>query len=229
MNDNAYIRVEGLLRFFRKGSHVINVLNGLSLDIRKGESVGIIGASGSGKSTLLHLLGGLDRPQEGSIYYGSQDICKANDRELALFRNLKIGFVFQFHYLLPEFTTLENVMMPSLLSSVKLPGIRNRAEELLDIVGLGDRLDHKPGELAGGEQQRVAVARALMMSPEVLLADEPTGDLDPQTGEKIIELFCRLKESMGITMVIATHNMELTKTMDRIMLLRRGQLESYRM
>ena len=229
MSDSPYIRVEGLSRFFKKGPHVINVLDSLNLDIRRGESVGIIGASGSGKSTLLHLLGGLDRPQSGSIYYGDKDICKADDKELALFRNLKIGFVFQFHYLLPEFNTLENVMMPSLLSSARLPDTRERARDLLEIVGLGNRLDHKPGELAGGEQQRVAVARALMMSPDVLLADEPTGDLDPATGEKIIELFCRLKESMGITMVIATHNMELTKTMDRIMLLRRGRLESYRM
>ena len=228
MKDDAFIRVKDLHRSFTRGPLVINVLAGLDLDIMKGESVGIIGSSGSGKSTLLHLLGGLDRPQRGTIYYGRQDLCLIKDQELALFRNLKIGFVFQFHYLLPEFTALENVMIPALLSSREVPDVREKAESLLHMVGLRERMTHKPGELAGGEQQRVAVARALMMSPEVLLADEPTGNLDPATGARIIELFGSLRESVNITMVIVTHNMELAKAMDRVMLLKRGRLEVYK-
>jgi len=150
-----------------------------------------------------------------------------NDREIALFRNKQIGFVFQFHFLLPEFTAVENVMMPALVSEKKTDETMNRALYLLESVGLKDRISHKPGELSGGEQQRVAIARSLMMSPKVLLTDEPTGDLDPATGQKIIELFSELKNVMGVTMITATHNMELAKTMDRIMILTGGHLELF--
>jgi lipoprotein-releasing system ATP-binding protein len=191
----------------------------------KAEGIAIVGVSGSGKSTLLHLLGGLEKPDRGTIVYGDRDISVMSSKEIALFRNKKIGFVFQFHYLLPEFTALENVMVPALLSSRTSRPIRDRAESLLDVVGLKDRLTHKPGELSGGEQQRVAIARSLMMSPEILLADEPTGDLDPETGLKIIELFSHVRRSLAITMIVATHNMELSRVMERVLVLKGGHLE----
>ena len=191
----------------------------------KSEGIAIVGASGSGKSTLLHLLGGLEKPDSGNIIYGASDISTMKDREIARFRNTKIGFVFQFHYLLPEFTALENVMVPALLSSNMSGPITARAEELLDLVGLKGRSTHKPGELSGGEQQRVAIARALMMSPGIILADEPTGDLDSETGHKVIELFTRLRTTLCVTLIIATHNMELARTMDKVLVLKGGHLE----
>ncbi|MFY9398347.1 MAG: ABC transporter ATP-binding protein [Desulfomonilia bacterium] len=212
---------------FRRGPALIEVLKGAGMEVNRGEGVAITGASGSGKSTLLHLLGGLERPEEGSIRYEGRDICRMDDRELTLFRNTSVGFVFQFHFLLPEFTALENVMIPALVRAKRQDEALPRARNLLEIVGLAERMEHKPGELSGGEQQRVAIARALMMSPRVLLADEPTGDLDPSTGRKIIDLFSHIKESLGVTMIIVTHNMDLAKTMDRILVLRGGILEPY--
>jgi lipoprotein-releasing system ATP-binding protein len=198
------------------------------MEVFKGEGVAVIGTSGTGKSTLLHLLGGLERSDKGSIFYDNHDITRMKDGDLAGLRNRKIGFVFQFHFLLPEFTALENVMIPALLSSWDKATIRKQALDLLHVVGLSERISHKPGELSGGEQQRVAVARALMMSPEILLADEPTGDLDPETGGKMIALFVQLKESLGITMIIVTHNHDLAQVMDRMLVLKGGVLEPYR-
>lgn len=227
MKDETAVIVEGLTKSFTRGPALIDVLKGVSLEVYEGEGIAVIGASGTGKSTLLHLLGGLERPDGGRIFYRDKDICRMSDKEIALFRNLKIGFVFQFHFLLPEFTALENVMIPALVRSKKSDGIRHRAMDLLENVGLIDRIEHKPGELSGGEQQRVAIARALMMSPEVLLADEPTGDLDPVTGTKVIDLLSQLKESMGVTMVVVTHNMDLARAMDRILVLKGGHLEPY--
>ena len=212
---------------FRRGPALIEVLKGAGMEVNRGEGVAITGASGSGKSTLLHLLGGLERPEEGSIRYEGRDICRMNDRELTLFRNINVGFVFQFHFLLPEFTALENVMIPALVRAKRQDEARPRAQSLLETVGLAERVEHKPGELSGGEQQRVAIARALMMSPRVLLADEPTGDLDPSTGRKIIDLFSHIKESLGVTMIIVTHNIDLAQTMDRILILKGGLLEPY--
>ncbi|HVN72174.1 MAG TPA: ABC transporter ATP-binding protein [Desulfomonilia bacterium] len=225
MKDDLVLIVEDLHKSFRKGPEVIEVLRGVNLDVRKAEGIAVVGASGSGKSTMLHLLGGLEKPNSGSITYSDCDISAMNERDIARFRNTKIGFVFQFHYLLPEFTALENVMVPALLSSKMSRQIRQRSEELLDMVGLADRRTHKPGELSGGEQQRVAIARALMMSPGILLADEPTGDLDPETGHKVIELFSGLKKTLFVTLIIATHNMELARTMDRVLVLKGGHLE----
>jgi lipoprotein-releasing system ATP-binding protein len=225
MKDESVLIVDDLHKSFRKGPEVIEVLRGVSMEAHRAEGIAIVGASGSGKSTLLHLLGGLEKPDRGTIVYGDRDVSAMADKEVAQFRNKKIGFVFQFHYLLPEFTAFENVMVPALLSSRMSLHIRQRAENLLEVVGLTDRMTHKPGELSGGEQQRVAIARSLMMSPEILLADEPTGDLDPETGLKIIELFSRLKQTLAITMIVATHNMELSRVMERVLVLKGGHLE----
>jgi lipoprotein-releasing system ATP-binding protein len=203
MKDDLVLTIEDLHKSFRKGPEVIEVLKGIDLDVHKSEGIAIVGASGSGKSTLLHLLGGLEKPDSGTIIYGTSDISAMKDREIARFRNTKIGFVFQFHYLLPEFTALENVMVPALLSANMSGPITARAEELLDLVGLKGRTTHKPGELSGGEQQRVAIARALM----------------------IIELFTGLRTTLNVTLIIATHNMELARTMDRVLVLKGGHLE----
>lgn len=228
MKDNTAVLVEGLTKSFTRGPAHIDVLKGISLEAFKSEGIAILGASGTGKSTLLHLLGGLERPDGGRILFEDKDICRMTDREIASFRNTRIGFVFQFHFLLPEFTALENVMVPALIHSKKKDdSIPVRAMELLSAVGLKDRVEHKPGELSGGEQQRVAIARALMMSPKVLLADEPTGDLDPGTGSHVINLLSELKSSMGVTMIVATHNMDLARAMDRVLVLKGGQLEPH--
>jgi lipoprotein-releasing system ATP-binding protein len=227
MNNEPLLRVNDLHKSFRKGTDSIEVLRGVSLEAHKAEGIAVVGSSGSGKSTMLHLLGGLEKPDRGEILYGEQKISAMNERDIALFRNRRIGFVFQFHYLLSEFTALENVMIPALLTEKMSPELRKRAEDLLDLVGLSNRMPHKPGEMSGGEQQRVAIARALMMSPEVLLADEPTGDLDPETGQKIIELFLDLRKTFSVTMITATHNMDLARVMDRVYVLKGGQLEPY--
>jgi lipoprotein-releasing system ATP-binding protein len=225
MRDERVLTVRDLHKSFRKGPEVIEVLKGVDLEAHTAEGIAIVGASGSGKSTLLHLLGGLEKPDTGSIVYGGSDISDMDEKAIARFRNTRIGFVFQFHYLLPEFTALENVMVPSLLCSGSITDATRRAEELLDMVGLGHRRFHKPGELSGGEQQRVAIARSLMMSPGIMLADEPTGDLDPDTGQKIIELFTGLRQRLDVTCLIATHNMELARTMDTVLVLKGGHLE----
>ncbi len=225
MRDERVLTVRDLHKSFRKGPEVIEVLKGVDLEAHTAEGIAIVGASGSGKSTLLHLLGGLEKPDAGSIVYGGNDISDMNEKEIARFRNTRIGFVFQFHYLLPEFTAQENVMVPSLLCAGSTTETTRRAGELLDMVGLAHRRFHKPGELSGGEQQRVAIARSLMMSPGIMLADEPTGDLDPETGQKIIELFTDLRQRLDVTCVIATHNMELARTMDTVLVLKGGHLE----
>ncbi|HOJ15085.1 MAG TPA: ABC transporter ATP-binding protein [Deltaproteobacteria bacterium] len=225
MRGEATLRAHGLHKSFRKGPETIVVLRGVDLEVHRGEGVAVVGASGSGKSTLLHLLGGLEKPDSGTIAYGADDITAMDEASMARFRNSRIGFVFQFHYLLPEFTALENVMLPALITSRVSAQVRKKAEGLLDMVGIAHRKTHKPGELSGGEQQRLALARALMMNPEVLLADEPTGDLDPETGLKIIELFGRLRKDLGVTLVVATHNPELARTMDRVLVLKGGHLE----
>ncbi len=228
MTDKApLINISNLHKSFKRGPETVNVLTGVDLAIESKESIAVIGASGSGKSTMLHLLGGLDHPDCGKIVYAGKDICAMPAREMAAFRNRMIGFVFQFHFLLPEFTALENVMMPALITARRKKELSERAEGLLETVGLSHRLQHKPGEMSGGEQQRVAIARALMMGPKVLLADEPTGDLDPATGTKIIDLFEQIRETMDVTMVIVTHNMELAKTMSRTLKLKGGHLEPY--
>jgi len=191
----------------------VEVLKGVDLTFSQGEKAAIVGASGVGKTTLLHVLGTLDRPTSGKVLYEGKDIFNLNEKDLALFRNREIGFVFQFHHLLPEFSALENTMMPCLIQGLPKREAASRAEAILNLVGLQERLSHKPGELSGGEQQRVAVARALVLGPKVLLADEPTGNLDTQTGESVFDLLQELNQIKGVTLIIVTHNLKLAEKM----------------
>lgn len=209
--------------FSNNGAEVV-ALDGVNLVIEHGETVGIIGVSGSGKSTLLHILGALDRPTSGTIHLDNTDLFKYSDEKLSDIRNREIGFVFQFHYLLPEFTALENVMLPCLINRSGKKEARNRAEEILNKVGLADRIHHKPGELSGGEQQRVSVARAVVQKPSIILADEPTGNLDLKTGLSIIDLFLKLNDEDDITLVIVTHDHNIANKMSRTITLSDGKI-----
>ncbi len=200
------------------------VLNGVDLDIRQGEMLAIVGASGVGKSTFLHILGALDRPTSGKIFYGNSDIFTLNANQIAAFRNEHVGFVFQFHHLLPEFSALENVLMPALIRRMDRAEAVERATAILSDVGLSGRLHHRPGELSGGEQQRVAVARALMLGPDVVLADEPTGNLDSHTGEAVHDLLLSINKRKNITFVIVTHNDKLAIRADRVLRMAEGKL-----
>jgi lipoprotein-releasing system ATP-binding protein len=216
VTDTPLVSARGLKKRFRIGPSEISILKGIDLDIAKGEMLSIVGASGVGKSTLLHLLGALDRPTEGTVLYGSDDIFKMDDGRLASFRNANIGFVFQFHHLLPEFTALENVFLPAMIAGKDAAAFEARAKEILAEVGLTERLNHRPGELSGGEQQRVAIARALMTGPAIILADEPTGNLDTHTAESVHDLLERLNKEKGLTTVVVTHNERLAGRADRI-------------
>ncbi len=207
------VRVVHMTKQFVIGAQVIEVLKDVDLTLGVGEMVTIIGASGAGKSTLLHCLGTLDLPSSGKILFDGVDIVELPPPELARFRNRTIGFVFQFHHLLPEFSALENVMMPALVARMPVREARSRAEHMLESVRMSHRLAHRPGELSGGEQQRVAIARALVMQPKLLLADEPTGNLDTRTSEEVHELLFQLNESQRITMLVVTHNMDLARQM----------------
>jgi lipoprotein-releasing system ATP-binding protein len=218
------IRAESLTKIYRSGGTEVVVFNNLSLAVRQGEQLAIIGESGAGKSTLLYLLGGLDRPTSGSIVYPRQDIASLSDGELASFRNRWVGFVWQNPSLLPEFTALENVMMPLLVRGIGRDEARRRAAGLLAEVGLESRTRHLSGELSGGEQQRVVLARALVTMPKVLLADEPTGNLDFRTGETIMNLLAELHASHNLTSVFVTHNLSLANRCDRVLELRKGCL-----
>ena len=200
------------------------MLNGIDLSINKGEVLAIVGASGVGKSTFLHILGGLDRPTSGKVLYGNVDVFTLDANRIARFRNEHVGFVFQFHHLLPEFSALENVMMPALIRGMNREQAGDSAAQMLNDVGLGGRLLHRPGEMSGGEQQRVAVARALMLSPDVVLADEPTGNLDVHTGEAVHDLLLSINKLKHITFVIVTHNDKLAIRADRVLRLTEGRL-----
>lgn len=207
-----------------RGTGRLMILNGVQLTLRPAERVAIVGPSGSGKSTLLHLLGGLDRPDSGSIRWSGEEITAWSSDRLALERNRHVGFVFQFHHLLPEFTALENVMMPALIAGNSGPDARERSRYLLDRLGMGERLDHRPAQLSGGEQQRVAMARALMNQPGLLLADEPTGNLDKQHSGLILDQLDELREEEKVSMLLITHDMELAASCDRQYRLRDGVL-----
>jgi lipoprotein-releasing system ATP-binding protein len=209
------IRVDDVYKHYTRQQAEIEVLRGIHMEVAAGEMVAIVGPSGAGKSTLLHLLGGLDRPTSGAIHYDDWALHQFRDEELADFRNRHIGFVFQFHHLLPEFSALENAMMPALIQHRALHEARREAQQLLRDVGLGDRLHHRPGELSGGEQQRVAVVRALVNAPDVVLADEPTGNLDQAMGQALQRLLRRLNEERGSTFIIVTHDREFAAQMDR--------------
>ncbi len=210
------------------GPVALNVLNGIDLDISRGEMLAVVGASGVGKSTLLHILGGLDRPTSGSVRYGETDVFGLDHDRLARFRNERVGFVFQFHHLLPEFTALENVMMPALIRGTGREAATAAASGVLAEVGLANRVHHRPGELSGGEQQRVAVARALMLAPDVILADEPTGNLDAHTGEAVHELLQKINKERSVTFIIVTHNDKLALRADRVLRMADGKLSRER-
>jgi lipoprotein-releasing system ATP-binding protein len=218
----AEIEIKNLTKTFVKDAQRIEVLKGLDLTVSAGESLAVLGVSGSGKSTLIHILGSLDRPTSGSMLFDGLDIFQWDEKRMARFRNQSIGFIFQFFNLLPEFTSLENTMMPALLHGMSRREAKERAQIILNEVGLGDRMTHKPGELSGGEQQRAAVARALIMEPEILLADEPTGNLDRSTGIKIEDILVNLNQTKSVTLIVVTHNKSLADRMSRRIGLRDG-------
>jgi lipoprotein-releasing system ATP-binding protein len=220
----AFLEARGVVKTYPVGGALLTVLRNLDLDVAAGEMVAIMGASGVGKSTLLHVLGGLDRVDQGTVTIEGIELTALPDAELVAFRNRRVGFVFQFHHLLPEFSALENAEMPMRIARMPIAEARPRAEELLRRVGLGERLVHRPGMLSGGEQQRVAVARALVMRPLVLLADEPTGDLDEATADSLHGLLREMHQAYGLTSIIATHNPRLAAACDRILRLEGGRL-----
>jgi len=221
----AFVQVSDLSKTYPVGGTALTVLRGLDLSLERGEMVAIVGASGVGKSTLLHILGGLDTLDAGSVRIADTDLAMLADADLVAFRNRHVGFVFQFHHLLPEFTALENAEMPMRIARAAATARRARATALLQRVGLGERLDHRPGMLSGGEQQRVAIARALIMEPALLLADEPTGDLDEHTAETLHDLLRGMHRERGLTSVIATHNPRLAAACDRVLRLEEGRLK----
>jgi len=220
----AFVEVRGLNKSYALQGRRLHVLRDLDLTVEKGEMVAVMGASGVGKSTLLHVLGGLDRPDNGEVRVGDIDVARVADQELVAFRNKYVGFVFQFHHLLPEFNAVENAEMPLRIARVPVAEARPRALALLERVGLGERIDHRPGMMSGGEQQRVAVARALVMQPALLLADEPTGDLDETTADALHQLLRDMHAEFGLTAIIATHNPRLANRCDRLLRLEGGQL-----
>jgi lipoprotein-releasing system ATP-binding protein len=221
-NKTPLIAIQNVFKTYGNGQKHVSALRGISFDIHEQEFLSIVGTSGAGKSTLLHMLGTLDRPSQGEVLYRGKNVFSLNDKELAQFRNQKIGFVFQMHYLLPEFSALENTMMPARIRGITTREAREKAETILLKMGLKERIHHKPGELSGGEQQRVAIARALVLKPEIILADEPTGNLDSETGKLIFDLLVQLNQEEKIVMVLVTHNDSLASQTPRIITLKDG-------
>jgi len=219
------LRAAGVCKSFRTGEGTIEVLRGVDLDVEGGERLAIVGASGVGKSTLLHVLGTLDHPSAGQVLFRGEDLFARDRSELARFRNASLGFIFQFHHLLPEFNAVENVMMPGLVGGRGYDEMHGRAVRLLEEVGLEHRIKHPVGKLSGGERQRVAVARALVLEPTLLLADEPTGNLDPKTGDQVLELLLEMNRSHGTALVVVTHSPELASRLNRRTVLVDGYLE----
>ena len=222
--DGSILDVSNLFKSFRQGEKVIEVLNGLDIDVKIGERIGIVGLSGSGKSTLLHILGGLEHPDAGKILIHGQNIVQMEETEIDHIRNAHLGFVYQFHHLLPDFSALENVSLPPLIRGASKSDAKMLSREILYKVGLEHREDHLPAELSGGERQRVAIARALVNKPSCILADEPTGNLDEKTARDVNDLMISLSESLGTSLVIVTHNSDLAERMDRVVMLQNGNL-----
>lgn len=220
----ALIRADSIVKAYPQGDGgELQIVRGMSLDIQDGEAICILGASGAGKSTFLQILGTLDRPQSGQLFFHDHNLLEMGDEELALFRNEKMGFVFQFHHLLAEFTALENVMIPSRIAGESVRDAKDKATELLYQMGLGSRIEHYPSQLSGGELQRVAIARALVRRPKVLFADEPTGNLDMQNSQRIQDLFFELKERMGLALVVVTHDLTFAQKFPKILRMKDGQ------
>lgn len=226
MTDQAVISTQQLAKSFTDGELQTHVLDNISLSVNKGDRLAIVGSSGSGKSTLLHIMGGLDTPTTGQVLINGQDIHALRSKAASRLRNQQLGFVYQFHHLLPEFTAVENVAMPLVIGGQTSKSAQEQSRELLEKVGLGHRLQHKPSELSGGERQRAALARALITEPACLLADEPTGNLDHRTAQAIFDLILQLNEDLGTALVIVTHDTELAGKMDRVMTLMDGALQS---
>ncbi len=223
--NKVIIETKGLYRYFYKDSVEIKVLENINLTIKERDKIAITGKSGSGKSTLLNLIGSLDTPTKGKIFFKGKDITNLTEDDLSIIRNKHIGFVFQFHYLIKELTAFENVILPGLIGKEDLKKIKQRADELFDDLELGDRKTHRPSELSGGEQQRIAIARALVNYPDVLLADEPTGNLDTKSTDKILDLLDKLQKKYNLTLVIVTHNNEIAKRCKRVVKLEDGQIK----
>ncbi len=221
----ALLEGQMIKKMYPMGDKHLEVLKGVDIEIQRGEALCIVGSSGAGKSTLLHILGTLDRPSLGKVLYKNQDLTRKNEDELAEFRNQNMGFVFQFHHLLSEFSAIENVMMPCRIAGDSKKEAEKAAREYLDRLGLSQRINHYPSEMSGGEQQRVAIARALVRKPEILFADEPTGNLDTANGNRIQELFFELKDQLGLTLIVVTHDLNFSSRFPRIMSLRDGMWE----
>ena len=226
--DNLILRAKNLHKEFTKEKDRIAVVKGVNLDILQGDCLAIMGSSGAGKSTLLHMLGTLDRPTQGELFFGpkSTNIWRLSDQELSDFRNRNLGFVFQFHYLLPEFSALENVMMPALIAGIDSEKAAKKAEELLQFIGLKHRMNHRPGELSGGEQQRVAIARSVILKPKLLLGDEMTGNLDSENSRRVIDLLLDLNQQFGIAILIVTHDHDVASRMNRVLTMKDGKIMS---
>lgn len=227
MTPRSLLSAQNLYKSFPSTTNgeTIEVLSGISLDAAGTSITTVVGSSGSGKSTLLHILGGLDRPTRGKVYFDGNDLNRMNEQQLAEFRNRRIGFVFQFHHLLPEFTALENVFMPALIGGLQPPHLQNRAAEMLEKLGVGHRQDHRPSQLSGGEQQRVAVARALMNNPDIIMADEPTGNLDNRNTELMLDLLVGIRDEEQITLLLVTHDYKIADRSDRVYELKHGVLQ----
>ena len=221
---DAFIDIRGLEKTYGKGAASVDVLKGIDLTIEKGDTIAILGASGVGKSTLLNIIGALDRPTGGEYFFQNEALFKMDSTRLSAFRNKFVGFVFQSHHLLPEFSALENAMLPALMGGEKREDAERRAKELLSKVGLADRLTHKPGELSGGEQQRVAIVRSMIQTPEIILADEPTGNLDKKTGDEVFSLLLALCAEHDITLIVVTHNEKIAGLMQRKITIEEGKL-----
>lgn len=224
MNDIPALACTGLRKTYSDGVLRVDVLKGVDILVRQGECVAVIGASGSGKSTLLHLLGGLDTPSNGEVVIAGNPLTGKSEAEKSLIRNLNVGFVYQFHHLLPEFTALENVAMPLIIRGESVARAEQAALDVLGSVGLAERVAHKPGELSGGERQRAAIARAMITRPRCILADEPTGNLDEQTASQVFDVLLELNRQSGLSLIMVTHNLALTKRFDRVLTLREGLL-----